>query len=165
MVARGGGDQDMLQSRALCFPVHLRARRRRLAAQVRLYQIGSDTPAIVVRPPPPPLPTVFPTRVPTVHSRPPSLLVSLPVSLLYTHSPPPYCFPYPCPYCTLTPSLTQVGRHEEAVTFIRFSRDAQFIYSSSSDGVRPLPTPLPLPLRITLLLLSPLFAYVRSETV
>jgi hypothetical protein len=58
-----------------------------------------------------------------------------------------------------------VGRHEEAVTFIRFSRDAQFIYSSSSDGVRPLPTPLPLPLRITLLLLSPLFAYVRSETV
>jgi hypothetical protein len=27
------------------------------------------------------------------------------VSLLYTHSLPPYCCPYPCPYCTLTPSL------------------------------------------------------------
>jgi hypothetical protein len=36
---------------------------------------------------------------------PPSLLLPLPVSLLYTHSLPPYCCPYPCPYCTLTPSL------------------------------------------------------------
>jgi hypothetical protein len=36
---------------------------------------------------PPPLPTVAPTRIPTVHSL------------------PPYCCPYPCPYCTLTPSL------------------------------------------------------------
>ena len=39
---------------------------------------------------------------------PPSLLLPLPVSLLYTHlPPPPYCCPYPCPYCTLTspPSL------------------------------------------------------------
>ena len=53
----------------------------------------------------PPLPTVAPTRVPTVHSLPPSLLLPLPVSLLYTHSLPPYCCPYPCPYCTLTPSL------------------------------------------------------------
>ena len=52
-------------------------------------------------PPPRPLPTVAPTRVPTVHSLPPSLLLPLPVSLLYTHSPPPYCCPYPCPYCTL----------------------------------------------------------------
>ena len=50
------------------------------------------------------------------HPRP--LLLPLPVSLLYTHSPPPsvaptrvptvhslpapYCCPYPCPYCTLT---------------------------------------------------------------
>jgi len=55
------------------------------------------------------LPTVAPTRVPTVHSLtpspPPSLLLPLPVSLLYTHSLPPYCCPYPCPYCTLTPSL------------------------------------------------------------
>ena len=33
------------------------------------------------------LPTVAPTRVPTVHSL------------------PPYCCPYPCPYCTLTHSL------------------------------------------------------------
>jgi len=40
-----------------------------------------------------------------VHSLPPSLLLPLPVSLLYTHSLPPYCCPYPCPYCTLTPSL------------------------------------------------------------
>ena len=45
---------------------------------------------------------------------PPSLLLPLPVSLLYTHSPdglppPPYCCPYPCPYCTLPPSL-QVAR-------------------------------------------------------
>jgi len=37
-------------------------------------------------PPPPPLPTAAPTRVPTVHSLPPSLLLPLPVSLLYTHS-------------------------------------------------------------------------------
>jgi hypothetical protein len=37
----------------------------------------------------PPLPTVAPTRVPTVHSLPPSLLLPLPVSLLYTHSLPP----------------------------------------------------------------------------
>ena len=36
--------------------------------------------------PPPPPPTVAPTRVPTVHSLPPSLLLPLPVSLLYTHS-------------------------------------------------------------------------------
>ena len=36
---------------------------------------------------------------------PPSLLLPLPMSLLYTHSPPPYCCPYPCPYCTL-PLLT-----------------------------------------------------------
>jgi len=35
---------------------------------------------------PPPLPTVALTRVPTVHSLPPSLLLPLPVSLLYTHS-------------------------------------------------------------------------------
>ena len=34
-----------------------------------------------------------------------SLLLPLPVSLLYTHSLTPYCCPYPCPYCTLTPSL------------------------------------------------------------
>ena len=38
---------------------------------------------------PPPFPTVAPTRVPTVHSLPPSLLLPLPVSLLYTHSLPP----------------------------------------------------------------------------
>ena len=37
----------------------------------------------------PSLPTVAPTRVPTVHSLPPSLLLPLPVSLLYTHSLPP----------------------------------------------------------------------------
>ena len=35
----------------------------------------------------------------------PSLLLPLPVSLLYTHSLAPYCCPYPCPYCTLTPSF------------------------------------------------------------
>ena len=35
---------------------------------------------------PPLLPTVAPTRVPTVHSLPPSLLLPLPVSLLYTPS-------------------------------------------------------------------------------
>jgi hypothetical protein len=54
-----------------------------------------------------------------VQPPPPSLLLPLPVSLLYTHSLatvaptrvptvhslPRYCCPYPCPYCTLTPSL------------------------------------------------------------
>jgi len=44
---------------------------------------------------------------------PPSLLLPLPVSLLYTPCfvlkasrpyPPPYCCLYPCPYCTLPPS-------------------------------------------------------------
>jgi hypothetical protein len=45
--------------------------------------------------PPAPLPTVAPTRVPTVHSLPPSpsLLLPLPVSLLYTHSLPPSLAP------------------------------------------------------------------------
>jgi len=33
---------------------------------------------------------------------PPSLLLPLPVSLLYTPSPLSYCCPYPCPYCTLS---------------------------------------------------------------
>ena len=74
----------------------------------------------------PPPPTVAPTRVPTVHSLPPSLLLPLPVSLLYTHSLPPslvlalpvsllhtrslapYGWPYLCPYCTLTHSLSRV---------------------------------------------------------
>ena len=37
-------------------------------------------------PPPFPLPTVAPTRIPTVHSPPPSLLLPLPMSLLYTPS-------------------------------------------------------------------------------
>ena len=36
---------------------------------------------------------------------PPSLLLPLPMSLLYTHSLPPYYCPYPCPYCTLPRSL------------------------------------------------------------
>ena len=38
------------------------------------------------------------------------------MSLLYTHSLPPYCCPYPCPYCTLTPSLPRVvtGRSARA---------------------------------------------------
>jgi hypothetical protein len=40
---------------------------------------------------------------------PPSLLLPLPVSLLYTHSLPPYCCPYPCPYCTLTPSCGEAS--------------------------------------------------------
>ena len=34
-----------------------------------------------------------------------SLLLPLTVALPYTHSLPPYCCPYPCPYCTLTPFL------------------------------------------------------------
>ena len=44
----------------------------------------------------PSLPTVAPTRVPTVHS--PSVMARL-------CPPPPHCCPYPCPYCTLTHSL------------------------------------------------------------
>ena len=44
-----------------------------------------------------------------------SLLLPLPVSLLYTHSLPPYCCPYPCPYCTLTPSLPVLALlHQQA---------------------------------------------------
>jgi hypothetical protein len=39
-----------------------------------------------------------------VQAPPSSLLLPLPVSLLYT-PPLPYCCPYPCPYCTLTPEV------------------------------------------------------------
>ena len=65
--AGGGGGQSWLHSRG---------------------QVDEQRPAkIRERVRPPPLPTVAPTRVPTVHSL------------------PPYCCPYPCPYCTLPPSL------------------------------------------------------------
>jgi hypothetical protein len=50
--------------------------------------------------PPPSL--LLPLPVSLLYTPPTSLLLPLPVSLLYTHSLPPYCCPYPCPYCTLT---------------------------------------------------------------
>ena len=61
----------------------------------------APTPASPLPVPPPPAPppnTLFPSRVTEPY---PSLLLPLPMSLLYT----PYCCPYPCPYCTL-PLLT-----------------------------------------------------------
>jgi hypothetical protein len=48
-------------------------------------------------------------------AEPPSLLLPLHVSLLYTHSLPPYCCPYTCPYSTLTPA----GQGAPALTAAR----------------------------------------------
>ena len=56
-------------------------------AQLRAEGAGRLHQQLVAGPPPPPPPTVAPTRVPTVHSLTHSLLLPLPVSLLYlTHS-------------------------------------------------------------------------------
>ena len=89
LVARGGGDMAAL-ALALLRPggggalasagAALRAAR---TARGGLFDVEAS---------PPPLPTVAPTHVPTVHSLPPP--------------PPPYRCPYPCPYCTL-PLLTR----------------------------------------------------------
>jgi hypothetical protein len=63
---------------------------------------GSTWPRAATSRCPPPLPTVAPTRVPTVHSPLPTVA---PTRVPTVHSSPPYCCPYPCPYCTLLPSL------------------------------------------------------------
>ena len=65
------------------------AANKQMAAMPALSTVLSPHPAA-------PLPTVAPTRVPTVHSLP---------AYLEMPPPPPYCCPYPCPYCTLTPCL------------------------------------------------------------
>ena len=106
--SRGGGSRRLstrarLGTRTPCCPALPRGQpqeepaeragraRRRRGSSARSWRGRWQTRRRRLRSPPPPLlPTVAPTRVPTVHSPPPpSLLLPLPVSLLYTHSPLP----------------------------------------------------------------------------
>ena len=75
-------------ARPLARPLTL-ALARPLSRRLALPRAEKEEGAVRLAAPracPPSLPTVAPTRVPTVHSLPPSLLLPLPVSLLYTSS-------------------------------------------------------------------------------
>jgi hypothetical protein len=63
-----------------------RAPARATLPLLRPHRLPLPHPLLSLNPPPLPLPTLAPTHVPTVHSTPPSLLLPLPMSLLYTPS-------------------------------------------------------------------------------